>query len=210
MPKNSELYDLIARIKYEHGVTQAEIAGKIGVSKPYLSDMVNGRVPYTDSTRKKLLSAYLDEEPQEEVKQEEEEADEAFPMVPLLPLLAQGGKLNDFTTSVHEYDCERIISPVRGAQLAISVSGDSMAPEYPAGCQVLIKKIDERKFIEWGRAYVIDTVNGVVIKYLAPSDRGDGWVRCLSLNPEPRYAPFDVNLEDVFGIYRVLICMSTK
>lgn len=131
-------------------------------------------------------------------------------MVPLLPLSAQGGKLNDFVTSVHDYECERIISPIKGAQLAVSVSGDSMAPEYPAGSQVLIKRIDERKFIEWGRAYVIDTSNGVVIKYLAPSDKGDRFIRCISLNPDPRYAPFDVCLEDVYGIYRVLICMSTK
>ena len=87
--------------------------------------------------------------------------------------------------------------------------GDSMAPEYPTGSQILIKKINERAFIDWGKAYVLDTCNGVVVKILVPSKR-DGYVRCLSLNPDPMYAPFEVALEDLFGVYRVMLCMSVK
>lgn len=127
----------------------------------------------------------------------------------LLPLSAQGGSLGEFSQSVRAEDCERIKSPVDGADFAISVSGDSMAPEYPNGSRVLVKKIDDRAFIEWGRAYVLDTCNGSVIKILTPSKKED-CVTCNSLNEDPRYAPFDVNLRDVFGIYRVLLCMSLK
>lgn len=127
----------------------------------------------------------------------------------LLPLSAQGGSLGEFSQSVRTEDCERIKSPVDGADFAISVSGDSMAPEYPNGSRVLVKKIDDRAFIEWGRTYVLDTCNGSVIKVLTPSKRED-CVTCNSLNEDPRYAPFDINLRDVFGIYRVLLCMSLK
>ncbi len=127
----------------------------------------------------------------------------------LLPLSAQGGSLGEFSQSVRAEDCERIKSPVDGADFAISVSGDSMAPEYPNGSRVLVKKIDDRAFIEWGRTYVLDTCNGSVIKVLTPSKRED-CVTCNSLNEDPRYAPFDVNLRDVFGIYRVLLCMALK
>lgn len=133
-------------------------------------------------------------------------SDEVY-SIPLLPVYAQGGSLNDFIVSVKESDCEWIISPIKGVDYAITVSGESMSPEYPSGSQVLIKKINERAFIDWGRVYVLDTCNGTVIKQLFPSDAA-GRVVCKSINPE--YPSFEVSLEDVYGVYRVLMCMSMK
>lgn len=127
----------------------------------------------------------------------------------LLPVSAQGGSLNDFVVSVKENDCEKVVSPIRGVDFAMTVSGDSMAPEYPSGSRILIKKINERAFIEWGKVYVLDTCNGSIIKILTPSEQ-EGHVRCLSINPDPVYAPFDVAMCDIYGIYKVLLCMSTK
>lgn len=129
--------------------------------------------------------------------------------VKLIPVAAQGGSLTDFIYSVKEQDCELIASPIRDVDLAIQVSGDSMAPEYPNGSHVYVKRINERAFIEWGKVYVLDTCNGSVIKILVPSDR-EGYVRCLSINTDPKYAPFEVSLEDIRGVYRVLLCMSLK
>lgn len=130
-------------------------------------------------------------------------------LVPLLPISAQGGTLNDFVLAVNERNCEKIISPIGKVDFAITVSGDSMAPEFPSGSQVLIKKINERAFIDWGRTYVLDTCNGTVIKKLMPSDSGDSaLVKCVSINPA--YPPFEVNLHDVYGIYRVMLVMAIK
>ena len=64
-------------------------------------------------------------------------------LVPLLPIAAQGGSLNDFVVSVKESDCEKVVSPIRGADFAIPISGDSMAPEYPNCSQIFIKRINE-------------------------------------------------------------------
>ena len=130
-------------------------------------------------------------------------------LVPLLPIAAQGGNLNDFVVSVKESDCEKVVSPIRGADFAIPISGDSMAPEYPNGSQIFIKRINEKAFIEWGKAYVLDTCNGVVVKILVPSQK-DGYVRCVSINTDPIFAPFEVAWEDIHGVYRVLLCMSVK
>lgn len=130
-------------------------------------------------------------------------------IIPLLPISAQGGRLNDFVISVRESECEKVVSPIRDADFAIPISGDSMAPEYPNGSQVHVKKINEKAFIEWGRVYVLDTCNGVVIKRVVPSEK-EGYVKCLSINPDPIYAPFEVCLNDVFGIYRVMLCLSIK
>lgn len=127
--------------------------------------------------------------------------------IPLLPVSAQGGSLNDFVVSVKDSDCEKIISPIKGADYAISVAGDSMAPEYPSGSQILIKRINERAFIDWGRVYVLDTCNGTVIKKLFPSENADK-VICKSINPD--YPSFEVSMTDIYGVYRVLMCMSMK
>lgn len=137
--------------------------------------------------------------------QEEEE----HILVPLLPISAQGGSLNDFVTSVNVKECEKVISPVKGADIAITISGDSMADEYPSGSIVLAKRINERAFIDWGKVYVLDTCNGVVVKTLTPSQKED-CVRCVSINPNPIYAPFEVALNDIYGVYRVLLCMAMK
>lgn len=129
--------------------------------------------------------------------------------VPLLPMLSQGGVLNEFAGSASLHDCETVVSPIKGADFAIQVAGDSMYPEYPSGSRVLIKKVNEEVFLEWGKAYVLDTQNGVIIKIVVPSERED-CLRCISINKDPIYAPFDVPKSSIYGIYRVLMCMIMK
>ena len=129
--------------------------------------------------------------------------------IPLLPISAQAGTLNDFMASIKNGDCERIISPIKGADLALMIAGDSMAPEYPSGSQILVKKINEKAFIDWGKVYVLDTCNGAVVKkILPPDDKSESKVKCVSINPE--YPPFEVNFSNINGVYRVLLCMSIK
>ncbi len=138
-----------------------------------------------------------------------DQSDQLFHTVPLVPTSAQGGRLNDFVTSIKENECERIVSPVKYADLAITVAGDSMAPEFPSGCQILIKKINEKAFIEWGKVYVLDTCNGIVIKEVHRGKSEDE-IECYSINPDPKFQPFSVKFTDIFGMYRVIMCMSLK
>lgn len=128
--------------------------------------------------------------------------------VPLIPISAQAGHLGEFAASVSKYDCDKILSPVRDAELAIPITGESMYPEFPSGSIVFVKKINEKAFIEWGKPYVLDTTNGALVKYLAPGT-GES-VKCISANPDPMYAPFEVPLSEVYGIYRIvnMLCMK--
>lgn len=127
--------------------------------------------------------------------------------VPLLPLSAQAGSLDDFTRSVAMNDCEQIISPIRLVDFAVPVSGDSMQPEYPSGSKILVKRINADAFIEWGRCYVLDTLNGIVVKKIMPALSPDK-VQCVSINPD--YPPFDVDKSDIRAMYRVLMLLSEK
>ena len=182
--------------------TYQDFAKLLGVSKNSISAAKNGQESYlTDSLMAKIESAinyYGDAPSPSEVEQE---------MVLVIPTGARAGTLADFTESVSAYDCERMVTPIKGADYAIQVTGDSMSPEYPSGSMILIKRINEKAFIEWGKTYVLDTENGAVIKTIRKTD-DPGVIECVSLNPA--YQPFTMETKYINGWYRVLMVLSLK
>ena len=125
----------------------------------------------------------------------------------VIPYEARGGTIGDFVDGVQAFDCERITSPIKGAEYAMEVTGDSMTPEYPSGSRVLIKRIDETQFIAWNECYVLDTPNGAVIKRVRKTD-DPSVVECVSVNPA--YQPYTIPRDFIRGWYRVLMVMSLK
>lgn len=128
--------------------------------------------------------------------------------VPLLPVAAQGGTPDNFECQISKHDCEMILSPVENVNLAIPVTGDSMSPEYPSGCKVMVQKINEKAFIEWGCTYVLDTVNGAIIKNVFQYKDDPAKIICRSVNPN--FADFMVDISDIRGWYRVRCCITIK
>lgn len=122
--------------------------------------------------------------------------------IPLLPVEAMAGPLQDFSMGVSLEQCEFITSPVKGAQLAITISGDSMEPEIHNGTIAALRRINENAFIPWGNPLVVDTENGVLVKTLYPSDLGEDYIEARSYNP--RYNPFQIPKNSIFGIYRIV------
>ena len=223
-----ETSERISKLLEYSGLSVNKFSEKIGVkTSQSIRDLLSGRTKgISHSVEDKILSCFTEIDrvwlltgegsmlksstaQKDDVKAVKPENDDEIKYVRLLPLYAQGGSLNDFTVSVKDSDCEKVLSPVKGADFAIQVQGDSMAPEYPSGSMILIKKINESAFIEWGKVYVLDTENGSAVKKVVPSDT-EGFIRCVSINHDPSYAPFDVPLSSVYGIYRVLMCMSMK
>ena len=127
--------------------------------------------------------------------------------IPVIPVEAMAGTLVEFFDSVNEYDCEKMVSPIKGVDYAIKIYGDSMSPEYPSGSLCLIKRVNEKQFIAWNEVYVLDTDNGAVIKKIRRTDR-ENVVECVSINPA--YQPFTIDTTFVHGWYRVLMVMSVK
>ena len=205
-PKSELGFD-VKELRQRMGITQKELASKLGVTENTIQNWERGKnIPLT---KHKPLQDLWDSVPTLAIHTHYGGAsDDAPKIVPLIPIRAQGGTLNDFTRSVMEYDCEKVVSPIKGADFAMTVSGDSMSPEYPSGCQILIKKIDPSIYIDWGKVFVLDTANGTIIKKLMPVDEDKSKVRCVSINPN--YPSYEVSLEHVFGVYRVLMCMSLK
>ena len=182
-----------------------DFASQIGFAYTNLSNAFSGKEKYlTDGLFQRIEAAFpniLTEIQTNDLVQESTEK------IPVIPTSARGGSLGDFAISIKDYDCEFITSPIKGATYAIQVTGDSMAPEYPSGCHVLIKRINEEAFIEWGKVYVLDTENGSVIKQVRNTDN-PSVIECVSLNPA--YPPFTIDTKYIHGWYRVLMVMSLK
>ena len=188
--------------KYGHVKNWTDFADILGVNRSVLSAAKNGDERYlTDALMSKVKSAhehYLAPPTQEEIEQE---------MVLVIPTGARAGTLADFATSISAYDCERMVTPIKGADYAMQVTGDSMSPEYPSGSMILIKRINEKAFVEWGKTYVLDTENGAVIKTIRRTDNPEV-IECVSLNPA--YQPFTMETRYINGWYRVLMVLALK
>lgn len=208
---NKTAKDRLIQFLAHEGIGQNVFERKVGIANGYIShskgSIGSKIVDKIASACPNLNAEWLMTGIGEMLKGGEPEDATQADTVPLLPLSAQGGTLTDFVESVHAIDCERILSPIRGADFAMVIAGDSMAPEYPSGARILMKRINHEAFIEWGKVYVLDTCNGSIIKAVLPSD-DPMKVRCVSVNPD--FPPFEVNFCDIFGIYRVLLCMAVK
>lgn len=181
--------------------TQGDFANLLEINRNVLSAAINGDEKYlTDNLVRKAQRFY----------------DKHFTgngnliqkgTLPVIPIEAMAGTLGEFADSVQAYECERMISPIKGADYAIKVCGDSMTPEVPNGSQILIKKIWEDQFIEWGKIFCLDTQNGAIVKKIFPTTDPEV-VECRSVNPD--YPPFKINVKHINGWYRVLMVMALK
>lgn len=123
--------------------------------------------------------------------------------VPIVNMFALGGSLTEQLDSASVDELESVQTPVKGAEMAIEVSGDSMAPKYPSGSRLFCRHVDDPTFIEWGKVYVLDTKNGAVVKELRPGSSHES-IMCHSLNDSNKYVPFEVPFSSVYGIWKVI------
>ena len=181
--------------------TQGDFANLLEVNRNALSAALNGDEKYLTNNLLKKAQKFYDTNFNGggEVIQRG--------TLPVLPTEAMAGTLGEFAASIQGYECERMISPIKGVDYAIKVSGDSMSPEIPNGSQILIKKIWEEEFIEWGKIFCLDTRNGAVIKRVYPTDDPEE-VECRSINPD--YPPFRVKCKCINGWYRVMMVLALK
>ena len=181
--------------------TQGDFAKILDINRSVLSAAMNGNETYLTDNLMRKVEKFYDE------NFDSDGSKIAKGTLPVIPTEAMAGTLGEFAESVQAYDCERMISPIKGVDYAIKVCGDSMSPEIPNGSQILVKKIYEKEFVEWGKVFCLDTRNGAIIKRVYPTENPDV-VECRSINPD--YPPFNVNIGSINGWYRVLMVLSLK
>lgn len=205
---------LLQFLKAEN-ISKAEFARRMGLSDTYVSTMRKSLPEERVMKMTELFPAlnrnwllygegdmYL--ATKEKSRDEIEDPEEYF--VPLLPVEAYAGSLQAYSRGVERRECSRLAVPVKGADFAIPISGDSMEPVIHNGSIVAVRKINERAFIPWGNPLVIDTENGVYVKVVQPSDKGDRYIDAISYNP--RYKAFQIPKESIYGLYRIVCQMQ--
>ena len=178
--------------------TQGDFARLLGVSQNTISAAKNGDPRYLTPSLVSKIDYLLEHSGDDQTSSR---------MLPVIPTEAMAGTLGEFAESVHTYECEMMISPIKDADYAIKVCGDSMTPEIPNGSHILIKKIHEDQFVEWGKIFCLDTSNGAVIKKIYPTENPEV-IECRSVNPD--FPPFRINVKHINGWYRVLMVMALK
>ena len=107
--------------------SQRDFASLLGVNEKAFSSALNGNERYLTDNLVAKVRLFAKENELEQLAG----AGETEETVLVIPYGARGGTIGDFLEGVHEYDCEKITSPIKGADYAMEVTGDSMSPEYP-------------------------------------------------------------------------------
>ena len=205
---------LLAYLKFKR-ITQVEFCKAIDVASTYIAvirksipaDKVNKIVArYPDLNREWLLYGEGEMLLREEMDPREFLHDAGY-LVPLLPVNAFAGNISAWSDAIRDVDCEKVVSPVKGVDFAIRISGDSMEPDFKDASLILIKKIDDKAFIPWGHPMVIDTTNVVFFKKVYPSEKGDAYIEARSINP--KYPPLTIPYDAVLGLYRLVGTLNT-
>lgn len=118
--------------------------------------------------------------------------------IPLIPLPAMAGFLKG-EAEIDRNDMEWYYVPAfSDCTFLIRVKGDSMTPRYLSGDIVACREVhDTGTFFQWGKAYVLDTDQGVVLKRVRRSELPDH-ILCVSDNPD--YEPFDVPVSSIYHL----------
>lgn len=211
--ERSEIIKLAFKRLRDSGLakSQREFAKLLDLNEATISKAMKGEEGYTSDIMMSRINALMVEKfggvpDWDEIPKQDKSQDSGNGLL-VIPTEAMAGTLGEFADSVQAYECERLTSPIKGADFAIKVCGDSMSPDIPNGSQILIKRIYEEDFLEWGKIFCLDTRNGAIIKRVYPTDDPDV-VECKSINPE--YPPFFVNKQNINGWYRVLMVLSMK
>ena len=199
----------------------AELASKLSYTKSSFSQIINGKVPLSEKFIDKLCLAneninkvwilneigemlktinshHVLNEPKSNYNKILKEKG-----IPLIPIEAMAGFGNG-SIQVMEYDAEKYIIPEfteLKTDFMIRVKGSSMYPKYNSGDIVACKKLPLDTFFQWNKVYVLDTVQGAMIKRIHKSPQ-DGCVICKSDND--KYEPFEISTNDIHALALVV------
>lgn len=223
---------MISAVKYRDGINQAEIAKRIGVKPTYLSDMLNGRVPITESVTDKMMGLFpylsTPDSQTQTISGDNNiatmgahnkinvtrQTSEPKPQIsyssgrPYYNVDFLGGfdQLTNDQTTTPEYSID--FAPYNRSDVVwCNITGDSMEPRISSGDIIAIRPIhDWGVFLEYGKIYAIVTTNDIrtVKKVRKGSDKDH-----LLLVPEnlDKYDEQEIQKTAIRHIFEVLGCI---
>lgn len=122
--------------------------------------------------------------------------------IPLIPIDAMAG-IGTGDVSILDLECERYVVPeFNRADYLIRIAGSSMYPKYNSGDIVACKRLPLNDlFFQWNKVYVLDTIQGAIIKRVHPG-RDDDHIELISENE--KYKPVQLHISKINAIALVI------
>lgn len=222
MAVNEVLKKAVNEVKFRFELTQAEIADKLEVKSTYLSDMINGRVPLSENISSKIEELFgvvvRNKDTSCELRSpEESHNEEPAPTGKVIPLydaeaaagIQYGMNMEAVSRPIGMIEIGSIL---KDSESALRVYGNSMTPNYPAGCVVGLRPHAD-SFIEPGSVYVVETNENRYLKRLYYNAHKTAF-RCVSdnhmvhdggpMNGDFYYPDFEIPFDEVRRLCRVV------
>lgn len=159
--------------------------------KPYVPSSLTGRSDTDLDTIMKTIDNSFSKMPKEA---------KGIPLIPLAAMAGFGvGESQVMPYNTHDYiipEFEEL-----NVEFMIRVKGSSMYPKYNSGDIVACKKIPLDTFFQWNKVYVLDTIQGAMIKRICES-KEENSILCVSDNE--KYTPFDLHKSEIHSLAIVL------
>lgn len=209
-------------------IKQVEIADKLGISKAQVNSLLKGRDKFGERMAQRWEDEFgvnkvwlmfgegemlKTEKPQQEIKEVPFEDAHKYPKGVLIPYFADTHTRGGLTDRQAPTDIEeRVTSYIESGSLfanatsAIKHFGDSMV-EYPSGCVLFCRKVENPSLLVNGSPYVIETTEYRVTKKI--HDKGE-FIRAFSTNEQKFpdgslvYAPFDIPKTEIIRMHQIL------
>lgn len=190
---------------------QQDIADFLGIAKSNLSMALKGNERYfTSGFLKRFADAYSDYiNPDWLIRGEGRMEMPGKSTRPHYPAEVSAGALTGEVQAVSDYEVEYepVIRRFPAYDFTIDVSGHSMEPTYWDEDIVACRRIYNFDSIRTGKAYVIVTEDGAVLKRILSKTLSS--IRAASDNPAPKYKPYNINTESILSIYEVVGSIHT-
>lgn len=95
-----------------------------------------------------------------------------------------------------DYELQPVIAQFPNYDYTVEVRGDSMMPEYKSGDVVACLDVTRSTYMQWGRTFLLNTSQGVIIKKVYEDGE---FLKCVSVN-EDSYPPFNIPKSEVYSI----------
>lgn len=209
-----------------------ELATKLGYTKSSFSQIVNQKVKTSDKFLENLCKAdeninkvwvfsgegrmlLNNDYPNEESRKEKvinepdlvygpsDDQEKGIPLIPVDALAGFGlGEQQVQESDVTEYYRVPLLQE-RGAKFVIPVAGNSMYPKYNSGDLIACRPIKDFSFVQWGKPYVLDTEQGVIVKRLFENTEDAESLICKSDNTV-HFPPFSIPRSSIYKVAIVI------
>ena len=127
---------------------------------------------------------------------------EAKGNITYIPIKAQAGDLMELASTVYSDEYSNFNLPMfqENGLFMINVEGDSMYPTFSNGDFIIIKQVEDLDFIKYGEPFVIDAVEGRVLKRIHTHTREDA---ILLKSDNDIYEPYSIKKDSVKSVWQV-------